>query len=175
MPPGLDSLRHIVVLMMENCSFDRSLGPLKAVDPRIDGLPDQFSNPDTTGASIPPQQLAEFQRQLNPDPDHVIRNSNAEPLSSQRYPLPSGPLLKGWRSPGQWSVILTCYLFDMYVLKLLYTALSSSPPLVGPRENEDSHESHLQVLTWAFSFWVCLFSPSASSRGNCHARCHPSS
>ena len=70
MPPGLDSLKHIVVLMMENRSFDHMLGSLKAVDPRIDGIPDQFSNPDTTGSAVNPQPLAEFQGQLDPDPDH---------------------------------------------------------------------------------------------------------
>jgi phospholipase C len=70
MPPGLDSLKHIVVLMMENRSFDHMLGSLKAVDARIDGITDQMSNPDATGESVKPQQLAEFQGQLNPDPDH---------------------------------------------------------------------------------------------------------
>jgi phospholipase C len=70
MPAGLDSLKHIVVLMMENRSFDHMLGSLKAVDPRIDGVSDQMSNPDTTGAAVKPQPLAEFQGQLNPDPDH---------------------------------------------------------------------------------------------------------
>src|SRR5271157_3523937 len=33
MPSGLDNLQHIVVLMMENRSFDHMLGGLKAVDP----------------------------------------------------------------------------------------------------------------------------------------------
>jgi phospholipase C len=70
MPPGLDNLKQIVVLMLENRSFDHMLGSLKAVDPRIDGITDQLSNPDTTGALVTPQPLAEFQGQLDPDPDH---------------------------------------------------------------------------------------------------------
>ena len=70
MPTGLDQLQHIVVLMMENRSFDHMLGSLRAVDPRIDGITDQLSNPDTTGAQIKPQPLADFQGQLDPDPDH---------------------------------------------------------------------------------------------------------
>ena len=37
MPTGLDQLKHIVVLMMENRSFDHMLGSLKAVNPAIDG------------------------------------------------------------------------------------------------------------------------------------------
>ena len=38
MAPGLDKLQHIVVLMMENRSFDHMLGSLKAVNPKIDGV-----------------------------------------------------------------------------------------------------------------------------------------
>jgi phospholipase C len=69
-PTGLDNLKHIVVLMMENRSFDHMLGSLAAVDPRIDGVTNQLSNPDTTGAAVKAQPRAEFQGQLNPDPDH---------------------------------------------------------------------------------------------------------
>ena len=37
MPPlGFDNLQHLVVLMMENRSFDHMLGSLAATDPRID-------------------------------------------------------------------------------------------------------------------------------------------
>ena len=58
--------------MMENRSFDHMLGSLKAVDARIDGITDQdlYGNPDTTGAMVKPQPLAQFQSQLQPDPDH---------------------------------------------------------------------------------------------------------
>jgi phospholipase C len=70
MAEGLNQLKHIVVLMMENRSFDHMLGSLTAVDPRIDGVNNQISNPDTTGASIKPQPTADFQGQLDPDPDH---------------------------------------------------------------------------------------------------------
>lgn len=68
--PGLDGLRHIVVLMMENRSFDHMLGSLAADDPRIDGVTKAPGNPDTTGATVKAQPLAEFQGQLDPDPDH---------------------------------------------------------------------------------------------------------
>jgi hypothetical protein len=52
-PPGLDKLKHIVVLMMENRSFDHMLGALKATDPRIDGIDGTQSNPDSTGVVRP--------------------------------------------------------------------------------------------------------------------------
>lgn len=70
MPPGLDKLKHIVVLMMENRSFDHMLGGLKAIDPRIDGLTGNESNPDSQGAPAQVAPSAEYQGQLDPDPDH---------------------------------------------------------------------------------------------------------
>jgi phospholipase C len=70
MLPGLDALQHLVVLMMENRSFDHMLGSLKTVDSRINGLTGQESNPDTTGNLIKVQPKAKYQSQLDPDPDH---------------------------------------------------------------------------------------------------------
>lgn len=70
MPPGLDALKHIVVLMMENRSFDHMLGSLKAVNPLIDGVDGTQWNPDIQGNKVFAQPLAEFQSQLDPDPDH---------------------------------------------------------------------------------------------------------
>jgi phospholipase C len=70
MPPGLDNLRHIVVLMLENRSFDHMLGCLKQANPNIDGLNGNEAIPDSTGAMISIQQLAEFRGQLLPDPHH---------------------------------------------------------------------------------------------------------
>lgn len=71
MPSGLDKLQHIVVLMMENRSFDHMLGSLKAVNPAIDGVDaNAFTNPDAKGNLVKPQPKAEFQAQLQPDPDH---------------------------------------------------------------------------------------------------------
>lgn len=72
MPPGLDALKHIVVVMMENRSFDHMLGSLKAVNPAIDGLTGAETNPDNAGPpnAVPVLAQAEYQSQLQPDPDH---------------------------------------------------------------------------------------------------------
>ncbi len=69
-PAGLDNLRHIVVLMMENRSFDHMLGGLTREYPRINGLTGNESNPDTNGTMVPVQPNAKFQGQLDHDPDH---------------------------------------------------------------------------------------------------------
>ena len=71
MPPlGLDTLKHVVVLMMENRSFDHMLGALRAQDPRIDGLTGTETNLDTSGTPAPVKAQAGFQGQLDPDPSH---------------------------------------------------------------------------------------------------------
>ncbi len=68
--PGVKQLKHLVVLMMENRSFDHMLGALKATNPAIDGLSGNESNPDSTGAPVTVAPNAEYQSQLDPDPDH---------------------------------------------------------------------------------------------------------
>src|SRR6266478_7632473 len=77
MTAGLDALQHIVVLMMENRSFDHMLGGLSLVMengqkkyPGINGLTGNESNPDTNGNIVKVQPNAKFQSQLDPDPDH---------------------------------------------------------------------------------------------------------
>jgi phospholipase C len=69
-PPGLQQLEHVVVLMMENRSFDHMLGALKEIDPRVDGLTGTESNFDTAGQLAQVQPNAAYQAQLDPDPDH---------------------------------------------------------------------------------------------------------
>lgn len=77
MSKGLDNLKHIVVLMMENRSFDHMLGGLSLVMEdgqkkylKINGLTGNESNPDTQGNIVKVQPNAKFQGQLDPDPDH---------------------------------------------------------------------------------------------------------
>jgi phospholipase C len=70
MSQGLDNLKHIVVLMMENRSFDHMLGGLKKTNPKINGLNGDESNPDTTGNIVKAQPTASYQGQLSHDPDH---------------------------------------------------------------------------------------------------------
>src|ERR1051326_7748316 len=70
MSAGLDNLKHIVVLMMENRSFDHMLGSLKADDSRINGITGNEFNMDTQNETAKVAPLAEFQSQLDPDPNH---------------------------------------------------------------------------------------------------------
>ncbi|HYL78082.1 MAG TPA: alkaline phosphatase family protein [Bryobacteraceae bacterium] len=95
MPAGLDNLKHIVVLMMENRSFDHMLGSLRALDPRINGLTGNETNPDTTNepAKVLPQ--ADFQGQLDPDPDHHFPAVNKQLFFGTGGP-PAAPSMQGF-------------------------------------------------------------------------------
>ena len=68
--PAIQNLKHLVVLMMENRSFDHMLGALHAQNPAIDGLTGTETNPDSTGAPVTVAPNAAYQGQLDPDPDH---------------------------------------------------------------------------------------------------------
>jgi len=95
MSKGLDNLRHLVVLMMENRSFDHMLGALKAVDPRIEGLTGKESNPDTTNEPAPVRPQAQFQGQLDPDPDHSFPAVNKQLFFPASGP-PAKPAMQGF-------------------------------------------------------------------------------
>lgn len=70
MSQGLENLKHIVVLMMENRSFDHMLGGLKKKFPKINGLNGDESNPDTNGGLVTVAPNATYRGQLAHDPDH---------------------------------------------------------------------------------------------------------
>ena len=67
-PAQSKKVHHLVVLMLENRSFDHMLGGLKSQDPRIDGLTGGESNPDLGGQPVKVAPLADYQGQLQPDP-----------------------------------------------------------------------------------------------------------
>jgi phospholipase C len=87
MPPaGLDNLTRIVVLMMENRSFDHMLGGLMKTHPKINGLTGSESNPDTNGTAVTVQPGALFQSQLDPDPDHHFPGVDLQIFGGQTGP-----------------------------------------------------------------------------------------
>jgi phospholipase C len=61
-------IRHIVVMMKENRSFDHLFGGLRAMQPDAEVFPDGFTNPDKTGAAVAPFHLATTC--VGHDPDH---------------------------------------------------------------------------------------------------------
>src|SRR5258705_13133643 len=92
MTPGLSALQHLVVLMMENRSFDHMLGALNGVNAvngvgGIDGLTGNETNPDINGNPVRVDSKAQYQGQLDPDPDHHFAA-----VDKQIFAVPNQPM-----------------------------------------------------------------------------------
>lgn len=74
---------------MENRPFDHMLGALHTHNPNIDGLTRAESNPDTTGSRASVQPLAEYQSQLDPDPNHEFSAVDLQILTAKPAPTAS--------------------------------------------------------------------------------------
>jgi phospholipase C len=70
MPAGLDDLKHIVCLMMENRSFDHMLGFLRGTNYPIEGLLGNESNLDGAGTLVTVTNDAICFGDLTRDPGH---------------------------------------------------------------------------------------------------------
>ena len=80
-----DRIKHIVVLMMENRSFDHLLGFLKRENDEIRGIVgDDFGNPQSAGPDVPVSDGAKYQGQLS-DPGHEFGD-----VHLQLYGTPAG-------------------------------------------------------------------------------------
>jgi phospholipase C len=78
MPPPPGSIQHLVVLMLENRSFDHMFGFLKSAAYPIDGLNGDESNPDPDGVSITVSNDADFSGDFTPDPGHHFPDVNIQ-------------------------------------------------------------------------------------------------
>ena len=67
---GTDKLQHIVVLMMENRSFDHMLGFAQSDSWPIDGLGEKQTNVDSAGGVAEVSNDAGYAGDLTPDPGH---------------------------------------------------------------------------------------------------------
>ena len=76
LPPDGDGIRHVVLLMLENWSFDLMGGCLKAVNPEIDGV--DFAKPGVNEFNhiAYPQQLA-ARYVITSDPIHELSERRA--------------------------------------------------------------------------------------------------
>jgi phospholipase C len=73
--PAESGIDHVIVLMMENRSYDHYFGWIKKTDGRQEGL----AYPDTAGVLHPTMRLApDFQGCGHPDPDHSYAGGRIE-------------------------------------------------------------------------------------------------
>jgi phospholipase C len=80
-----DPIQHVVLLMLENRSFDHMLGTLQSVIPDLDGVPPgqpARTNDDEDGRSY--EQKAPAERSVEPDPKHEKRNVLAQLENANR-------------------------------------------------------------------------------------------
>lgn len=75
--PAADPIKHVVLLMLENHSFDQMIGSLQSVYPELDGVdiesPTARFNLDITGAKV--YQAPTIEQQLEQDPMHEHTNT----------------------------------------------------------------------------------------------------
>jgi phospholipase C len=95
MTPGLAALRHLVVLMMENRSFDHMLGGLNGVN-GIDGLTGNETNSDVNGNPVKVDSKAQYQGQLDPDPDHHFAAVHKQIFDGGTTPTMNGFVRSYW-------------------------------------------------------------------------------
>jgi phospholipase C len=89
-------IKHLIVVMMENRSFDHMLGFLASSGYPIDGLTGSETNFDTTGALVRVQPLATYQGQANPDPGHTWQHVNMQIFGNAKGVDDGTPKMNGF-------------------------------------------------------------------------------
>jgi phospholipase C len=69
-----DPIKHVVVLMLENHSFDQMLGSLQEVYPGLDGVDAQHPHSNTDDKGVVYTQLSTTERQVLIDPYHNLED-----------------------------------------------------------------------------------------------------
>src|ERR1700749_3146726 len=96
MPAGLDNLKHIVVLMMENRSFDHMLGWLQSPQYQIDGLDGTQMNRDSTGEPVAANNEAEYSGDYDPDVAHDFLDVTEQLFGSKTADTSGTPTMSGF-------------------------------------------------------------------------------
>jgi phospholipase C len=96
MPAGLDNLKHIVVLMMENRSFDHMLGFANSAAWPIDGLAGDEKNEDSTGEPATVSSDASDSGDFTPDPGHALFDTLTQLYGDAQTPVSEDPSMNGF-------------------------------------------------------------------------------
>jgi phospholipase C len=97
----LDQIQHVVVLMLENRSFDSMLGKLYPKSAGFDGLSGAESNPDKDGKAVPvwnaPGVDSKNMTIPDPDPGELWPDMNMQLFGTADVPTPApAPEMKGF-------------------------------------------------------------------------------
>src|SRR5579871_817190 len=97
MPFNDARIEHLVVLMLENRSFDHMLGYSNI--PGVDGLTGNESNPDPTNPAGPPIKVsndAKYVGDFDPDPGHELFDVNVQIFSNKDATPGAAPPMMGF-------------------------------------------------------------------------------
>jgi phospholipase C len=94
--PATDKIKHLVLLMMENRSFDHFFGFLKSPSYPINGLNGDESNPDAEGNPVKVSRDARISGDLLPDPGHDFLDVNEQIFGNRGGLQDSTPLMSGF-------------------------------------------------------------------------------
>ena len=90
------AIKHIVVLMMENRSFDHMLGSLQTPSFEINGLADTHFNPTPDGVQVPTTDNAHCAGDLEPGPAHDFLDVQEQVFSNPDGTLNPTPTMGGF-------------------------------------------------------------------------------
>ena len=96
MSAGVDNLKHIVVLMMENRSFDHMLGFAQTANWQIDGLNGTETNRDSTGEVARVSNDARYSGDFAPDPGHALFDTLTQLYGDAKTPVTQSPTMNGF-------------------------------------------------------------------------------
>jgi len=96
MAAGLDALKHMVVLMMENRSFDHMLGFAQNATWPIDGLKGDETNKDSAGGFAQVTSDARYSGDFNPDPGHSVFATLTQIYGDPKTPVTQVPTMTGF-------------------------------------------------------------------------------
>jgi phospholipase C len=96
MSNGLNNLKHIVVLMLENRSFDHMLGWLQSPQYQIDGIDGTQFNRDSTGEPIRVTNDAEYSGDYDPDVAHDFDDVTEQIFGTKTPAAGAQPSMSGF-------------------------------------------------------------------------------
>ena len=111
-----DPIKHVVVLMLENRSFDHMLGALTAVYPQLEGVPQRQTLP-RLNSGVP--QLSNTAQILNPGPMHDYANVMRQTANDCSGFIDDYRASFDNTSQAQWAAVMGYYRLDF--LPVLHT------------------------------------------------------
>ncbi len=96
MSAGLDALKHIVVLMMENRSFDHMLGHAGSPTWPIIGLTGTETNEDSAGVAVQVSNDANYAGDLTLDPGHAGFDTLTQLYGDPNTSVTQDPTMSGF-------------------------------------------------------------------------------